>query len=174
MLELKDFSIRMEKYNLEKHCNKCKTTKPITEFGKDRHGKNGFCWHCKECRNKYLRDYGHRKPEIRKKINAKNSERRKKEYYSNKRKFKDLHLQKHYNISIDDYDELFKNQNGVCAICSQSEQSIRNKSLCVDHCHITQKIRGLLCTNCNRSLGLLKDNCEILEKAKLYLKRYEK
>jgi len=52
----------------------------------------------------------------------------------------------------------------------QEEIYYRNKVLCVDHDHNTGKIRGLLCNTCNRALGLLKDNKQLLINALKYLK----
>lgn len=74
-----------------------------------------------------------------------------------------------YGLTLEDYDKLFKEQNGCCAIC-ETHQSELKHSLSVDHNHETNKIRGLLCNNCNRSIGLLKDDIEVLEKAIVYLK----
>jgi hypothetical protein len=64
------------------------------------------------------------------------------------------------------YEEMLKKQNGVCAICSSA--AIKG-SLPVDHCHKTNKIRGLLCENCNRGLGLFKDEPEFLIRAANYI-----
>ena len=64
-------------------------------------------------------------------------------------------------------------QNFVCAICGKSNfpmKSISSGCLVVDHNHKTNKVRGLLCHNCNRALGLLQDNTETLENAINYLK----
>lgn len=60
-------------------------------------------------------------------------------------------------------DELIKKQNGKCAICDKEVK------LMVDHCHISNKVRGLLCKNCNLGLGRFFDSVDILEKAKKYL-----
>jgi uncharacterized protein YlaI len=59
-------------------------------------------------------------------------------------------------------------QKGCCAICGK-HQTILNKTLNVDHCHKTGKIRGLLCTNCNHGLGKFYDNAEVLKVAINYL-----
>jgi hypothetical protein len=70
------------------------------------------------------------------------------------------------------------NQNYVCAICGESEtckDSRINKprSLAVDHCHQSGKVRGLLCTTCNKSLGGFKDNSVLLQKAINYLSKID-
>lgn len=69
---------------------------------------------------------------------------------------------------------LLKEQNGVCALCGLSETRTRNGKvlpLHVDHDHITGKIRGLLCSNCNRGLGFLKDDIKIFLKIPGYLEK---
>lgn len=66
------------------------------------------------------------------------------------------------------YDELYIKQKGCCAICGKhaSEQS---KALSADHCHTTQKVRGLLCMSCNTGLGFFKDSIYLLQEAQKYL-----
>ena len=63
-------------------------------------------------------------------------------------------LKKIYGISLDDYNAILARQNGACAICKQTT----NKTLCVDHCHATGVVRGLLCRKCNTGLGCYDDN----------------
>jgi len=80
-----------------------------------------------------------------------------------------------FGITIDDYVIMFKQQNGVCAICKQKETFTMKgitHSLAVDHNHITGKIRGLLCRSCNQALGHLKDNLDSLRQAIKYLEEY--
>jgi Recombination endonuclease VII len=74
-------------------------------------------------------------------------------------------------IREEDFNEMFKQQNGKCAICGTHQNDL-NKFLCIDHSHKTNKIRGLLCNNCNRGIGHLKDDINILLKAIDYLKQY--
>jgi len=74
-----------------------------------------------------------------------------------------------FGVSEDDYNELFKNQSGGCAICGKHQNEL-SRSLCVDHCHDTGKIRGLLCSDCNVGIGRLKDSLENLKNAIEYLK----
>jgi hypothetical protein len=73
-----------------------------------------------------------------------------------------------YNISLEQYDEMLKAQQGVCAICATSCDTGMN--LAVDHCHDTNKIRGLLCKNCNTAIGLFKEDVENMNKAINYIK----
>lgn len=74
-----------------------------------------------------------------------------------------------YGITIDDYDRLFAAQGGRCAICGSPEPLGGFKNFAVDHNHQTGKVRGLLCTACNRGLGLFHDNPVTLELAARYL-----
>ena len=69
-----------------------------------------------------------------------------------------------YGITKVEFDRRFAEQGGKCAICFKEQ-----RSLCVDHCHSTGAIRGLLCTQCNSALGLLGDTEEGLRRALAYL-----
>lgn len=83
------------------------------------------------------------------------------------RKYK---FKKQYGISLDDYYEMLDKQNGTCAICKTDVPNKRTKFFAVDHCHTTGKVRGLLCSSCNRGLGLFRDNENLLFSAINYLK----
>lgn len=77
-----------------------------------------------------------------------------------------------YGITAQEYAELHAKQNGLCAICKQPESRISGGTVCklsVDHCHTTDKIRGLLCHSCNHGLGYFKDNATNLRIAAVYL-----
>ena len=79
-------------------------------------------------------------------------------------------LQKHYGISLTDYNRLVVIQGGVCAICKREPQ----QKLVVDHSHARQKehaVRGLLCKTCNLMLGYVRDNLSHLRAAGAYLTR---
>lgn len=78
------------------------------------------------------------------------------------------YLKRIHNISLEQYGFLFQNQLGRCLIC-KTHQSDLDKVLCVDHDHRTGRIRGLLCNDCNRALGLFKDDKTILQNAVDYL-----
>jgi hypothetical protein len=95
----------------------------------------------KETRRKYLIKNREKVLEIQKKWNNKNFERR-----------KNIILKNVYGITLQQYEKMFKEQNGKCGICGIHQDTLK-KSLCVDHCHKTNKVRGLLCKNCNVALG---------------------
>jgi len=72
-------------------------------------------------------------------------------------------------FTVADYDALFYDQGGVCAICHCPP--VAGKSLSVDHDHDTGRVRGLLCDYCNRRLLIKKNTPEILERAASYLRK---
>ncbi len=72
-----------------------------------------------------------------------------------------------FGISRPEYERLVVIQNNKCAICFR--KPTRKRSLHVDHCHRTGRIRGLLCTHCNAMLGMAKDSTLTLKTAIHYL-----
>lgn len=70
-----------------------------------------------------------------------------------------------YGINQEIYDEMIKEQDNKCAICHNEFEDTPN----IDHCHETNKVRGLLCSPCNRGLGFFRDNSEALKRAANYL-----
>jgi len=85
---------------------------------------------------------------------------------------RDYYLKYKYGIDVAQYDEMLKQSNGSCWICGSSKPKDKSISrLVVDHCHNTKKVRGVLCSACNKGLGLFEDSIDILEKAIQYLKR---
>lgn len=76
-----------------------------------------------------------------------------------------------YGITESEYESMWQSQQGLCAICKRPEtESIRGR-LCIDHCHDTGIVRGLLCGFCNTGLGGFRDNVESLRSAITYLER---
>lgn len=82
------------------------------------------------------------------------------------------YLKRNYGITLEEYDEMFDEQNGVCAICGGISRD--GKRLSVDHDHETGKVRELLCMNCNTALGMLQDNVQIVLAAAQYLTKHSK
>lgn len=109
--------------------------------------------HCKSCkRNEYNRKWRANNPEL---------------MLAQKQRYNDrayeLNIQRKYGLSLGDYNAIKTSQNDLCAICK------RDAKLSVDHCHTTKKVRQLLCANCNRGLGLFKDNPTLLRVAAFYI-----
>jgi hypothetical protein len=79
-------------------------------------------------------------------------------------------------ITPAEYDALLGKQKGACAICRGTPDQrpapghTRRRALCVDHCHNTNRVRGLLCQPCNTALGLFKDEPTLLKAALKYLR----
>ena len=136
-----------------KLCSKCKILKPLENFSKNKTTKDGYSYWCKICRKIYRKN---------------NPEK------PNKKAIRNRHLIREYGISLENYNKMFEEQKGCCFIC-RIHQSKLEMSLVVDHDHKTNKIRGLLCRNCNCRLGhyesgniWYKENENILKE---YLKR---
>ncbi len=127
-----------------KRCCVCEQEKPVEDFSKSKQAapSNGRRSNCKECCDAAARDYYRREGRLKK-------------------------LAKKYGIEPQDYGEMYVKQDGRCAICFKEFDV-----LFVDHCHDTDKIRGLLCSNCNSALGLLGDSLKNLESASKYLGKH--
>lgn len=80
-------------------------------------------------------------------------------------------LRKFYNITIEEYYNMFDRQNGRCAICGIHQNDCYRK-FSVDHDHGTKKVRGLLRHDCNLGIGQLKENVDILYNAIFYLENH--
>lgn len=140
---------------LTKVCTRCKIEQPITNFyvaNSKAHNNNpvsGYKCRCKKC------------------VLLTN-----KEYYETekgyKKKIEKAWKENGINITVEEYNALLKKQNGVCAICGVTANS-NGTRLCVDHCHTTGVIRGILCHNCNTTLGRVNDDISILQKCIEYL-----
>lgn len=75
-----------------------------------------------------------------------------------------------YGITVEEYDQMLAAQDGHCACCGTAEPGGRG-CMHVDHDHETGEIRGLICHNCNRAIGLLGDTLDGARKAVAYLER---
>ena len=102
----------------------------------------------------------------------------KKNWYKDNRlhvinKSHDNKLKRLYNLSLNEYEVMFKDQKRLCFICNKPEVLKQNntvKRLAVDHCHTTGKVRKLLCHKCNTALGLMHEDIDNLNKMIKYIK----
>ena len=140
-----------------KICSKCKEVKQISEFYKRSDRPFGYRSQCKKCTLNKQKEHRKKNPEKYKQI----SNRSYRPMTGRQRTLRK------YNLTIEEYDKILREQKNTCKICG----GLNNGSvLYVDHNHKTGKIRGLLCRECNFSLGGFKDNSFILIKAIEYLK----
>lgn len=139
-----------------KRCSKCKNEKDISEFNKSKKYKDNLrCW-CKTCENK-----DHKKWRIHNGIRY---------------KYNEIYKLKKYNLTLEEYKQMVKQQNNKCLICGKPEISKHNgkvRDLAIDHDHKTNKTRGLLCTRCNTSLGFVYEDKMILMKLINYIDIYK-
>jgi hypothetical protein len=154
----------------QKRCSKCKTVKPSSQFYKQKTKKSGLASHCIECQKKWI-------SANREKINARQRKYSAIWYHENKPNKPKKPLEqrrqsilKKYGLTVVEYDEMLRKQNGVCAICGGTNSD--GKGLFIDHDHKTGRIRGLLCNDCNLGIGRLKDSVGILTKAIGYLTKF--
>ena len=87
---------------------------------------------------------------------------------ANPERFKAYNLKSDYNLSLERYNEMLKEQNGCCAICNRVMDNPH-----VDHDHETNVVRQLLCRECNSTLGFLREDVAIAEKLVSYLKKWK-
>lgn len=82
-------------------------------------------------------------------------------------------LKHKYNITYKQYEDMYIAQDKKCAICKCDiyidKRDNSHTTACIDHCHKTGRIRGLLCNHCNRALGLLKEDKNIIRNMEKYI-----
>lgn len=138
-----------------KTCTGCSAEKPHDDFSRDNRRKDGRMARCKACRKAALNVFRDR--------TAYNTQR----YWNDPQGERERHLIRKYGITQADYERMFAAQDGKCAICRKSQ----DRAFDVDHCHSTGKVRGLLCTSCNRMIGHAGDNPATLIAGAEYLCR---
>lgn len=173
---------RLSELPKSKVCSRCGVEKQAAEFSvksrKDRNGGKPFLYSaCTECeRAERKRSYYKNRDSV--------LERSKQAYAENPQKFieksartrdkekakeygRAYNLQKLYDLTVEQYNEMLESQNRLCAICHSECTSGRR--LAVDHSHDTGLVRGLLCGRCNTMLGRVEENVEILKNMVRYL-----
>lgn len=147
---------------MNKVCKKCGVEKSRDEFYKEKRVKDGLQARCIECCKADARAVFQTNPEPYR--------QRAREAYDYAERRERMLLEK-YGITPDDYAKLFEQQKGCCAICGSQESGHNvTQHLLVDHDHITNKVRGLLCSSCNLLLGKAHDSIKLLLGAIFYLK----
>jgi len=139
-----------EDLNMLRSCKSCgleaHTHEELASFVRGKKHKHGYRQLCKKCVNKTQK-------------------------LDNERVHNNF-LRSRYGITLQDYNNMFKEQGGCCAICGK-HQTDTAKRLYVDHCHTSGKVRQLLCQQCNSMLGFAKDNTRTLEAAIKYINKHK-
>ena len=120
---------------------------------------------CKQCtfnRKEYYKEY-YKKNKEKRNAASKNW------YQDNKEAVSASNRKRKYGISSEEYDTMLEEQDNKCKICLVSFTNLSPQHIHTDHCHTTNKIRGLLCNFCNVGLGHFKDDPKLLLKASIYL-----
>lgn len=152
-----------------RRCSACGQSKPLTEFYKDRKGRDGYGYSCKPCARIRASSNYYDNHEQRRKNNR--------QYGAQPRvrsRTRDQKLQAKYGVTSAEYDRLLARQGGVCAICKQHRRDARNREMPVDHDHATKAVRGILCDHCNRIIGLFNDDPDVITAAVNYLRAWAK
>lgn len=136
-----------------KTCKGCKSVKPLADYYLDRGNKDGHGSRCKLC--------AHAKQKAYRKATGYDQKR----YRASVARERERHLVRKYGVDLERYAALFLKQGGRCAICGKSQA----RAFDVDHCHGTGRVRGLLCTSCNRMLGHAGDSVATLRAGVAYL-----
>lgn len=138
-----------------KPCTKCNDLKDESEFTKDSRYKSGLSSYCRSCRREYRERYLSN-PKNRDRIRVKKRE-------------------KNTGWNATNFELAWIRQCGKCEICNRTIKKEGRGKGCAnaDHCHLTGKLRGLLCNSCNVAIGLMKDNPSILRSAAKYLESYD-
>jgi len=90
---------------------------------------------------------------------------------------KTANLKRAYGITLEQFNEMLVSQSALCAICHKPETQVHPKSglpyqLAVDHCHKINKVRQLLCSRCNRALGMVNDDVGLMQKMIDYVQKH--
>lgn len=135
-----------------KICVICKVEKDKSCFWKRPDRPIGIIGRCIDCCNEKIKQDRLTKPALFRKYNRSSNLKR-------------------YGINETDYNRMFKKQRGKCLGCGKHQDQLQRK-LDIDHCHTTKVVRGLLCLNCNRTLGFAKDNINTLKALIRYLRKH--
>ena len=134
---------------VKKKCSKCNRVKGLHLFYKFKEAKDGHRPDCIKCHTEM------RKLKIK---NTPGFHRREM-------------LRIKYNMTQEEYIFLSKLQGDKCAICKKLNTHATHGKLVIDHDHKTNKVRGLLCSNCNCALGYFKDDPVNMQNAIEYLEK---
>lgn len=157
-------------------CKRCQIEKPISDFYRD--VRRYICKKCMYARNLEWR--ANNLESVRERTKKNISKLRLKDPDAWRLRMRKWRLKQIHGITLDQFVALFESQNGKCGVCDRGlEMSVsylagenRDRIACLDHDHATGRVRGILCNSCNRAIGMLKEDIDILLRAASYLKEH--
>lgn len=152
-----------------KLCLRCREEKTLNLFPKNRRTKHGRGTYCLVCSADVVR--ARRQTEEGAQAHRESSKRWRE---ANNERHKDNNANWRYGLTHGEYDAMLAAQSGKCAICKTTEPGTGVVRFAIDHCHTSGKIRGLLCSNCNRGLGYFKDDPARIRRAIDYVNSTER
>jgi hypothetical protein len=141
--------------NQTKECKACNRVLPITAFRRTKNTISGWSGICRECLNQDQR--------------ARNSEIVYDKYGVRFTRSGFAQRELIFGIDLDWVDSTLEKQDGRCAICKAPFSSMPKKLVHIDHDHVTGKLRGFLCAQCNTVIGHAHDDLDVLKGAIRYL-----
>ena len=160
----------------EKWCYGCKAIRPNVVFTKNSASKDGLSSECRPCKKIRAKNYYTKNIEkIKDKAKTAAARLRARAYTRTPKARRTIfngHLKRKFGITADQYEGMFRRQNGACAICRGI--NLNGKRLCVDHDHRTGIVRALLCDVCNTTLGKVGESIEILTALSEYIERWKR
>lgn len=169
---------------IEQRCTSCDTIKGISLFHRNKRNVSGFSSVCKVCKsisdaNAYKKDRTRiisRSKEYQDLHKAECAARMAAWNKANPERAANIarkgHLRRKYNLTVDEFGNLFSEQKNKCAICEKHLSLIKDTR--IDHEHRSGLVRGILCHNCNALLGHARDDVAILNSAIKYLSDFRK
>lgn len=156
-----------------KICGCCGKSKSLPEdFHRKTTGKDGFTSKCKTCVKEYQANH-------RERTLQRERERHKKIVQLNPLHNSEQNLKRKFGMSLKDKEKLWREQNEKCGNIACLKPLLlfgRKEELdsiaCVDHLHGTSTVRGLLCHDCNKALGYVRDSTNRLQGLVSYLTNF--
>lgn len=153
-----------------KRCSRCNVEKSTLAFNKDASMRDGLRCDCRECGKKYWSEYRRLNQN---KLNSNARAKRAENPVKSRASVRKSHFKTKYGLSLEQLDLIRQQQGNSCAVCKgvfiHSSGKLGPQ---VDHCHSKGNVRGLLCTPCNRALGLLQDSSLRCFLAASYLQKF--
>jgi hypothetical protein len=172
---MKDYKVTSSIIGAEletKVCTKCKIEQPVSAYAKDSSRKDGFVSNCRDCKREMQKLSRQRNPELYKNMAKKYRDANPDKLLTSR--YKTIH-----GITYEEFKEILSSQGGVCKICKATPTG--DRAWVVDHDHsccgniksCNKCRRGILCQACNKALGFIRDDIQILENAIKYLEKYK-